>query len=239
LTSSLQRTTAFNGSNVSLIETQLDATSVRLMRRAYYASISFMDAQLGRVLDALRDTGLAGNTIVTFIGDHGYSNGQKGEWCKSSLFELATRIPMFVVVPDTVAPRAVAARWARGAVVATVVESIDLYLTLADLAGLALPREAFGGESLRALLVEKSAATNVSATAAVRTKTWALSQVRCSFLLFALLCCCYSFVCSSILLFVTSTAALPRSGPADRRASRRTAAGTGPAIRTNRRTTRR
>ena len=67
---------------------------VRQLRLAYYAVISLTDAHVGIVLNALEETGLDKNTIVTFIGDHGYQNGEKGEWCKSNLFELATRIPM-------------------------------------------------------------------------------------------------------------------------------------------------
>ena len=51
------------------------------MKRAYYASVSYMDSQLGRVLDALTEFDLAKNTIITFIGDHGYANGQRGEGC--------------------------------------------------------------------------------------------------------------------------------------------------------------
>ena len=88
-------------------------------------------AQLGRVLDSLESTGLDKNTIITFIGDHGYQNGEKGQWCKTTTFELAMRIPMFVVAPDSLSDN-----WARGHVQTTVVESVDLMVTLADLAGL-------------------------------------------------------------------------------------------------------
>ena len=66
------------------------------MRRAYYAVISLMDHHLGRVLQALDRLGLSNNTIVSFIGDHGYQNGEKGQWCKSNNLELATRIPMLL-----------------------------------------------------------------------------------------------------------------------------------------------
>ena len=68
-----------DGSHASKVEIQMDPTSVRLMKRAYYASVSYMDSQLGRVLDALTEFDLAKNTIITFIGDHGYANGQRGE----------------------------------------------------------------------------------------------------------------------------------------------------------------
>ena len=67
----MNRSAPFKGSFESAIETNMDDHAVRDLRRAYYAVISLMDAQLGIVLSALEDTGLAKNTIVTFIGDHG------------------------------------------------------------------------------------------------------------------------------------------------------------------------
>jgi arylsulfatase A-like enzyme len=63
-----------------------NANYVRQLRLAYYAVVSLTDAAFGRVLDKLESTGLADSTIVTFIGDHGYQNGEKGEWCKSNNF---------------------------------------------------------------------------------------------------------------------------------------------------------
>eukprot|EP00911_Craspedida_sp_UC1_P001187 UC1_evm1s895 len=78
-----------------------NTTTIRMLRLAYKAAVSLMDHHLERVLDALETTGLAENTIVTFIGDHGYQNAQKSLWCKSTNFELATRIPMFVSVPPS------------------------------------------------------------------------------------------------------------------------------------------
>jgi hypothetical protein len=193
----------------SSIEINTNLTSVRELRRAYYAVISFMDSQLGRVLDVLESTGLSNSTIVTFIGDHGYQNGQKGEWCKSNNFELATRIPMYVVVPDsiqhsapatatTAAPTAAPAAasptvpssthtgssgvaWARGVVQDRIVESVDLFPTLADLAGIGMPPgQAVGGESMRPLLLSSppspSSSSSVSNGKTTFKKTWALSQ---------------------------------------------------------------
>lgn len=75
----MQRTSAFNGTYDSYIEIIKDDTIVRELRRAYYATISFTDAALGRVLDELQRLKLDSNTAITFIGDHGYQNGQKGE----------------------------------------------------------------------------------------------------------------------------------------------------------------
>ena len=76
-------------------------TDAREMIRAYYASVSFMDAQVGRVLDALERLQLSEKTIVVFWGDHGYHLGEKGRWSKAySLFEVATRVPSLFLCPD-------------------------------------------------------------------------------------------------------------------------------------------
>lgn len=116
---------------------------MREARRAYYASVTFMDAQVGRVLDALRRLGLEDNTIVVFWSDHGYHLGQRGQWMKQSLFEGSARVPLVIAAPGAV----------RGAASPRVVELLDLYPTLADLAGLPRP-EHVQGRSLRPLLME-------------------------------------------------------------------------------------
>ena len=92
--------------------------------------------------------------------DHGYQNGQKGEWAKINNFELATRIPLYVVVPPSLRG---SGAWGRGVVQTTIVESVDLYPTIADLAGLALPKMALGGESLRPLLVASASSSTPKA----------------------------------------------------------------------------
>ena len=116
--------------------------------RAYYASISFMDAQVGRVLDALDRLGLAENTIVVFMSDHGYHLGDHGGlWMKQSLFERSLRTPMMVAGPGVAV---------RGGVSRRVVELVDLYPTLADLAGVRAP-DGLEGRSLRPLLSDPRA----------------------------------------------------------------------------------
>ncbi|RYG04008.1 MAG: DUF229 domain-containing protein, partial [Chitinophagaceae bacterium] len=106
----------------------------REMKRAYWASTSFMDAQVGRVMDALEKNNLDKNTIVVFFGDHGYHLGEKGKWSKAySLFDLGLRVPLIIAVPNGQAQAST-----------QVVELLDLYPTLAELCGLPKPKNKEG-----------------------------------------------------------------------------------------------
>ncbi len=98
--------------------------------QAYYASITFADAQLGRILDKLDDTGLAKNTIVLFTSDHGYHMGEHGHYQKTTLFENAARVPLIIAGPGVSQ---------QGKVTKAPAEMTDFYPTLADLAGLKAP----------------------------------------------------------------------------------------------------
>ncbi|WP_206107572.1 sulfatase [Paludisphaera rhizosphaerae] len=107
----------------------------RTLKHGYYASISYMDAQVGKVLDELDRLGLREKTIVVFWGDHGWKLGEHAAWCKHSNVELDTRVPLIVAAPG-VAP--------AGAHSKGLVEFVDIYPTLADLAGLTPPKELEG-----------------------------------------------------------------------------------------------
>lgn len=110
---------------------QQDAAFKRRYLQAYLASISYMDACAGRVLDTLRATGLDRETIVVFLGDHGYLMGEHGSWGhKHCNYEMAVRAPLLVAAPGMKA---------RGHHSPALVEFVDLYATLAELARLPAP----------------------------------------------------------------------------------------------------
>ncbi len=103
---------------------ELDLPTRKEIIQAYYASISLMDEQLGRVIDALEEKNLADNTIIVFISDHGYHLGAHGLWQKGDLFEGSCHVPLIIVDP---------ASNKVGQVASSPVELIDLYPTLAEL----------------------------------------------------------------------------------------------------------
>lgn len=103
--------------------------------RGYLATVSFMDAQAGRVLDALNRFAIEKNTIVVFKGDHGWHLGEHGLWHKRSLFEESAGVPFMIFHPN---------EKANGLRTASLAESLDVYPTLCDLTGLPLPKQLQG-----------------------------------------------------------------------------------------------
>ena len=129
----------------------------RECRQAYAASISFMDAQVGRLLDTLDRLALAENTIIVFTSDHGYHMGEHGLWQKQSLFEESARVPMLIVAPGVTKP---------GSVAPTPVSQVDLFPTLAELCGVT-PPDNLQGQSLVPVLADPAEAG----------RGWAITQV--------------------------------------------------------------
>lgn len=119
----------------------VDAETARTLIHGYYAATSYMDAQLGRVLDALESNGHAENTIIVLWGDHGWHLGDHGMWCKHTNYEQATRIPLIIHAPGM----------KQGRRTGAFIESVDIYPTVADLAGLGVP-EGLDGISQKAVV---------------------------------------------------------------------------------------
>ncbi len=162
------RTPAAAYASAQAVQDALDDRLRREAIQAYRASTTFMDAQVGVVLAALERLGLARNTLVVFMSDHGYHLGDHGLWQKMSLFERSARVPLLIAAPG--------AR-GNGRAATGVVELLDLYRTLADLAGLT-PAAEIEGASLRPMLddpgatVKQRAFTKVRDGYAVRTARW-------------------------------------------------------------------
>ena len=125
--------------------------------QAYYASISFMDAQVGKVVASLDRLGLADNTIIVFTSDHGYHMGEHGLWQKMSLFEESSRVPLLIVAPGIAK---------AGSAAQAPVSQVDLFPTLAELCGVKPPAN-LQGQSLVPMLKDPG---HVG-------RGWALTQV--------------------------------------------------------------
>jgi uncharacterized sulfatase len=115
---------------------------------AYYAAISFVDAQIGRLIDAVDELGLSENTIIVFWSDHGYHLGEHGLWFKQSCFEESAKCPLIISVPGNKA---------NGEVCRKMVELVDIYPTLAALTGLR-PPDGLEGYSLAPLIKKPESA---------------------------------------------------------------------------------
>ncbi len=108
------------------------------LNHGYYAAISFLDAQIGKLIGELKEQGLADNTIVVLWSDHGFHLGEHDLWCKTSNFELDARVPLIIATPN---------KTTTGKATNSLVELVDLYPTLCELAQLPVP-EQLDGDSL-------------------------------------------------------------------------------------------
>ncbi|WP_010134628.1 sulfatase [Ochrovirga pacifica] len=116
----------------------------RKLRHGYYACISYIDAQLGRMIAALKETGQYENTIIVFWSDHGFNLGEMGYWGKANNYEVATRVPFIISAPEF-------SKKVKGQTSDALVELVDVFPTLCDLAGLEKPNH-LEGTSLVPLL---------------------------------------------------------------------------------------
>lgn len=150
----------------------LEEELAKEIKEAYYASISFIDAQIGRILNKLKESGLNENTIVIFTSDHGYHLGEHGHWQKQTLFENSTRVPLIISVPGG---RNAPARSNSP------VELIDLYPTIMDLTKIEIPNHVVG-KSLEPIIknqsvkVRKNALTRWRNGYSIKTERYRLTQ---------------------------------------------------------------
>ena len=108
------------------INVTIPIEKVRELRRAYYAAISYVDSEIGRVLEEVTSLGLDENTIIVFLGDHGWQLGEHSEWCKHTNFEVAVRAPLIIKIPGSTN---------AGIRTNKLVEFVDIFPTLVEAAG--------------------------------------------------------------------------------------------------------
>ena len=120
------------------------------MWAGYYASVEFMDVQVGRILDALEKLGLRDSTAIVFTSDHGYHLGEHHLWQKGNLHEEVLRVPLIISVPGM----------PKSATSSQIVELVDIFPTLAESAGLSIP-DHVQGSSLIALLENPAEKTQI------------------------------------------------------------------------------
>jgi iduronate 2-sulfatase len=125
-------------------EFSLDEATARRLKHGYYASVSFVDACFGKLMQGLEELGLADNTIVVLWGDHGWKLGEHNSWCKQTNYDIDVRVPLMVRIPN---------HPSSGARTESLVELVDLYPTLCDVAELPVPPE-MEGMSFKPLLYE-------------------------------------------------------------------------------------
>jgi iduronate 2-sulfatase len=145
--SSWHRSGEFRNYNLWGKDPNSDREFAAEVRRHYAACVSYADAQVGRILDKLRETGRYDDTIVVLWGDHGWNLGEHAIWGKHNLFEEALRSPLIIKTPTPIKP---------GKATRSTVETLDIFPTLCELTGLAKP-DFINGKSLVPLLLNPDA----------------------------------------------------------------------------------
>ncbi len=153
------------------VNMQMDETRQKKALAGYYAAVSYMDAQVGRVLDALERSGQADNTIVIFTSDHGYHLGEHDFWAKVSLHDESARVPLLIRAPGM-----------KPGVRDALVELIDLFPTTAKLCGLEVPARLQGRDLAPVLADPKAAVRDAAFSVAGTSKGLLLRDERWAFL---------------------------------------------------------
>ena len=157
--------------NQGLLNLKSNNELAKEIKEAYFATTTFMDAQVGRILKKLKQTGLDKNTIVVFTSDHGYHLSEHGHWQKQTLFENSTRIPLIFSGPGI----------DQGKRTNSPVEMIDIYPTIMQLTGIDTPDHVIG-KSLKPIFkdinssVRKSALTKWKNGYSIKTERYRLTK---------------------------------------------------------------
>ena len=139
----------------------LSEARTRLLRHGYFASVSYIDAQIGRLLDELDRSGLARNTIVVLWGDHGWKLGEHNAWGKMTNYEVDTRVPLMIRAPGM-----------RPGVCEGLVESVDIFPTVCELAGLRAPAQLEGASLVRLMRAPKRSGKRAIFSQYLRDGIW-------------------------------------------------------------------
>jgi iduronate 2-sulfatase len=150
---------------------KMDEIRQRKAIGSYYASVAYLDAQVGKVLDALEKAGQANNTIVIFTSDHGYHLGEHDFWAKVSLLDESSKVPLIIKVPGK-----------KPAVCHSIVELLDLYPTTAKLCGFEVPTR-LQGKDISKLLDDPSATVrNTALCVSPRTNGYLLREEKWAYI---------------------------------------------------------
>lgn len=151
------------------IDGKVDDDDARRLRHGYFACVSYVDAQIGRLLEKLDELGIRENTIIVLWGDHGWKLGEHRDWAKMTNYENDARVPLIISAPG---------KYAKGKKAAGMVEFVDVYPTLCELAGLSIPQQLDGESIVPQLKNPKSAGKKYAFTQLIRDKTYLPDEAR-------------------------------------------------------------